>query len=278
LIRIAKIIKEDDPMKFSKCFLVISFCILMGSCLEDYDPHFYLNDYEDQLAAWNEQNMLDYRISLTHYFRNSDDSPMNAVIIVKNGIPETSKPPEWITSGEKSTIPEFFSFIMEEKDKIQRGGYLSAYFDPEYHYPKQITARVGEDFRKNTRSTGPDWSWDIYLRPLVEKEKEAWDNLNILDYQLKLSFTDVYEISKQAIITVKNGIPESSDPPEWLLSGKKSTIPEFFSFIKDEEEIDRSNFRVSYDHIYHYPSYIGTPFSGTSEEYYWRITLILPGK
>jgi hypothetical protein len=266
-------------MKIAKSFFIIVLCVLLGNCSDDiYAPYIHILDYENQLAVWDKQNMRDYRLSLSHLSNNGYTLKQQAVIIVKNGIPESSDPPEWLTSGEKSTVSDFFSFIMKEKNKISRGGYLYAYYDPEYHYPNRIIALAGKGSGARYRDSVPDWSWYIDLRPLTDKVQETWDNLNIVDYKLMLKFSDNNANSKQAIINVKNGIPESSEPPEWLTSGEKSTIPEFFSFIKDEENIDRSNFRVSYDHIYHYPSYIGTPFLDGSEAYNWRITLILPGK
>jgi hypothetical protein len=74
----------------------------------------------------------------------------------------------------------------------------------------------------------------------------------------------------KAVIYVKNGIPESSDPPSWLEDGRLSTIPEFYSYIKQVEEgiknvpksdYKRASFNVSYNTEYHYPNYIATYFS-----------------
>jgi hypothetical protein len=253
-------------MKFTKCFIIIGLCILMGSC-NIYGPSINIGDYENQLEAWNKQNMLDYRL------RVSKSPSKQAVIIVKNGIPERSEPPEWLTSGEMSTIPEFFYFIKESQKEIKNGGCLIANYNTEYHYPKVISAQVGGGFIISIQNEEPDWSWKIELTPLVEKEQEAWENLNIFDYQLSLTYS-YNGNEKQAVINVKNGIPESSDPPEWLTSGEKSTIPEFFSFIKEGEEGKIiSPFIISYNRAYNYPIYIATRSSSTNIWTIWRINL-----
>jgi hypothetical protein len=79
----------------------------MGSCPLDLEID--IGDYEYHWKEWNRQNMIDYQIGVFHF--NSNGGGGDAVIIVKNGVPESSDPSEWLAIGKKSTIPDFFSFI-----------------------------------------------------------------------------------------------------------------------------------------------------------------------
>jgi len=111
-----------------------------------------------------------------------------------------------------------------------------------------------------------------------EGQLAAWNSLNMLDYRIKVK----YCLRWTAVTTVKNGIPESDDPP-----GKKLTIPAFYSFIKEEEHRIRDsykkgwaycNFYVTYNDEYHYPNWIFSEDSHTgSSGEYWEITLTPPG-
>jgi hypothetical protein len=190
-----------------------------------------IGDYENQLNVWNSQNMLDYKLMLNYRDLVNDDSK-EVVINVENGVPESSDPPEWLADGEMSTVPEIYSFIKEEVERIKNANSLESLFvhnyDIDYHYPRLIHM---------TGLSGFVWTWDIELTPPVENAEEVWNKRNLFDYELSLIYTDIIGgLKKEALITVRNGIPESSDPPEWLESGEKSTILDFFSFIKGEEK------------------------------------------
>jgi hypothetical protein len=286
-------------MKLTKCFLVIGLCVLMGSCPVEINYQYMninIGDYDNQLAAWNDQNMLDYQLLLV--YKSFGDS-IRAFITVKNGIPENSNPLEWLASGEKATVPEFFSFIMEQKERIreeekleeeekfkkkkpffEEAGFFHVFYDSVYYYPSSIS------YAKNTTSSerSSDWSWSINMIPLVENEQNKWNSRNMSDYKLSLNYYHNGG-SERAVITVRNGVPESSDPPEWLASGEKATVPDFFSFIKEEEErlkevraAKDGYFYVVYDPVYHYPKSITTTtdYTGTilyGNDYRWQITL-----
>jgi hypothetical protein len=110
-----------------------------------------------------------------------------------------------------------------------------------------------------------------------EGQLSAWNSQNLLDYQLSVEERD-HTGGDKADIYVKNGIPESSDPPSWLEDGWLSTIPEFYSYIKQVEEgirnvpksdYKRASFKVSYNTEYHYPNYIATNFSYGSDKGAW---------
>jgi hypothetical protein len=56
-----KIIKEGNPMRLIKCVVVFGSCLLFGACIFwKGDLDIDIGDYENQLDAWNSQNMLDY--------------------------------------------------------------------------------------------------------------------------------------------------------------------------------------------------------------------------
>jgi hypothetical protein len=85
-----------------------------------------------------------------------------------------------------------------------------------------------------------------------------------------------------AYVTVKNGIPESSDPPAYLKAGFTSTIPGFYSFIKEREQAIRDTYengnssyslKVNYNTEYHYPRSITFRFNGSLTTR-WLITLM----
>jgi len=254
-------------MRFTKCFIVLCLCLFIEAC---YIPTIDIGDYANQLKEWDRQNLLDYKLRLSYYHGSN---LKNAVVIVRNGIPESSDPPEWLAGGEKSTVPEFFSFVKEEKNKNTNDLSLHVSYDTVFHCPRYI-----ERGDRSSHSTGPVWGWSIELILMPEKQQEAWDSLNILNYKLHLDYYDpsINRTLKKAVVTVKDGIPESSDPPEWLASGEKSTVPDFFSFVKEEETrledfilTPRDYVDVSYDSVYYYPTYISTDFV-------WYIELILP--
>ena len=275
--------KGDNSIRVAQFFVVLCLCLFMGAChISGHMSHqINIGDYDKQLEAWNNRNMPDYRFRLSYYYRDKrGDSIKGAVITVRNGIPESSDPPEWLAGGEMSTVPEFFSFIRKEKNKLMN---TEATVDPEavlhlftsyntvYHYPANISLSYGG-------FPGFGWNWSIDLLPMAEYVQEAWDGLNILDYKLRVEYYDYLNNRplKEAVITVKNGIPESSDPPEWLAGGEMSTVPEFFSFIKAEETRWGGVYSYSdrlmagYNIEYHYPYHISAP------GYRWDIELILP--
>jgi hypothetical protein len=231
----------------------------MGSCL-DFSPEIDFGDYEYHFNEWNRQNMRDYKFSVIYYNRIEDGSrTKGAFVSVRNRIPESSNPPEWLARGEMSTVPEVFSFIQKEGKRIKDANAAESFrvgYNDEYHNPSSITVWS----KKGIQNTEPVREWYFKLVPSVEYEQGEWDRRNMQNYQLWLEYTDFDSGSKkEAIIIVKNGIAESSDPPEWLESGEKSTIPEFFSFIKEKEErLDGSYFTVRYSHDYHYPDFIRT--------------------
>jgi len=124
----------------------------------------------------------------------------------------------------------------------------------------------------------PDDPWIIINIGYYEYHLEEWNKQNILDYQLSLYYEHYSSHShtkEEADVNVKNGIPVSSNPPAWLVNGMKSTIPEFFSLIKEEEknfrEIGPDFFEVLYNVEYHYPRIISYNFNNTSWE--WEISL-----
>jgi hypothetical protein len=162
--------KEDNPMKSIKCIIIFPLCFLMGSC--PVGPEIDIGDYEYQLEKWNNQNLLDYTLVLSFSDRRSEYTVKRAVITVRNGIPESSDPPEWLTSGEKSTVPNFFSFIKKEEKKIKEyndSSRLIAKYNTEYHYPRFIQRRPIGGIQNP--EPFPVWTWIIALSPLAENEQ-----------------------------------------------------------------------------------------------------------
>ena len=131
----------------------------MWSCLD----YISVGDYEEHLKKWNKLNILDYQLSLSLRKNIDDNFPKKAIIIVKNGIPESSDPPSWLTNGEKSTIPEFFSFINKEVKRLDnvkhsKKGYFRVWYNIVYHYPTEIYSN--------------DYNWNIELTLQGETEQE----------------------------------------------------------------------------------------------------------
>ena len=125
----------------------------MWSCLD----YISIGDYEEHLEAWNRMGLLDYKLSLSYRPDLDDEFPQKAIIIVKNGIPESSDPPSWLTRGEKSTIPDFYSFIKNEEKRLQKvkhlkKSYLKVKYNIVYHYPSYISFK--------------DYTWEISLTSL----------------------------------------------------------------------------------------------------------------
>jgi hypothetical protein len=142
-----------------KGFIVLSLFLLLGACdsSDDYNLSIDIHDYEEQLAAWNSQNMLNYQLAVKY---RGNGGGWTAVINVNNGIPETSDPP-----GRGLTIPVFYSFIKQEerriRDEYKKGGpHCSFYaaYNTEYHYPNWIFSEDG-----HIGSSGE--YWEITLTP-----------------------------------------------------------------------------------------------------------------
>jgi len=135
-------------MRFIQGFIILCLCVLLGTCFSDDGTlEIDIGDYESQLAAWNSQNMLDYQITVD-YFRYIGE-PIEAVITVKNGIPENSDPPSWLKDGRLSTIPEFYSYIKKEEEQKRKEpkkeyirSSLNVSYNIEYHYPNSISSDV----------------------------------------------------------------------------------------------------------------------------------------
>ncbi|MDR0472576.1 MAG: DUF6174 domain-containing protein [Treponema sp.] len=112
-----------------------------------------------------------------------------------------------------------------------------------------------------------------------EAQLAAWNSQNMLDYLISVEISSIATgLRDEAVISVKNGNPECSDPPSWLEEGRLSTIPEFYSFVKEVEERKRkepkneysiSSLKVSYDTEYHYPNYISDSVSHGSADGAW---------
>ena len=113
-------IMSNKFIRFIKYFIILPLCLLMWSCLD----YISIGDYEEHLEAWNRMGLLDYKLSLSYRTDLDDEFPQKAIIIVKNGIPESSDPPSWLTRGEKSTIPDFYSFIKNEEKRLQKVKHL----------------------------------------------------------------------------------------------------------------------------------------------------------
>ena len=127
-----------------------------------------------------------------------------------------------------------------------------------------------------------------------EAQLAAWNNQNMRDYLLYVSIFDFTGMPTDALVTVKDGTPVSSDPPSWLEEGRRSTIPEYYSLIKSEEKeiitkhkkttTDSYTLTVKYNTEYRYPKYIYSEVShkplipGNWSGTRWEITLTpLPG-
>jgi len=286
-------------MKVAKSFFIFGLSLLMGTCVSwEGDLDIDIGDYENQLIAWNSQNMLDYQL----YVRDTTGHiPEEAHVTVKDGVPESSDPSYWLEYHQKSTIPEFYSYIKKlEKDKRDeyKGGNcsLKVSYNNKYYYPCEITWKV-DNFISQL--------YLISLMPLEEGELEidigdyegqltAWNSQNMLDYRVKVLSDDNNRRGLSYII-VKNGITKNIYNPERVMDGKKATIPEFYSFIKEEEHrvrirhqeniIDSYSFKVKYNYLYHYPNYIETSHLstlmigtvGNGNDKTWTISLIPMG-
>jgi hypothetical protein len=123
----------------------------MGTC-DSYKGYLEIDigDYENQLKAWNRQNMLDYQMQVNYETNHQRGRVEGAVITVKNGNPESSDPPEWIEDHwDISTVPDFYSLIKEvEKNyrdwhkESNNSYFLKARYNPDYHCPCEIVSTV----------------------------------------------------------------------------------------------------------------------------------------
>jgi hypothetical protein len=114
-----------------------------------------------------------------------------------------------------------------------------------------------------------------------EAQLVAWNSQNMLDYQLWEEFSAPGWI-EGALVTIKNGIPVSSDPSYWLEDNSNNTIPDYFSFIKRIERDIKDdhkkgsftsyNLKVSYNTVYHYPHDITLKIDDYTKKWTIRLT------
>jgi len=116
-----------------------------------------------------------------------------------------------------------------------------------------------------------------------EYQWEAWNSQNMLDYQLivRYRYPNMAHIAK---IIVKNGTPEGNDSTSkgWIKNGLPSTIPEFYSRIKNYEKNMKDahnngdkrsmSLEVSYNTEYHHPNSIVSKDNGYITV--WKISLV----
>jgi hypothetical protein len=131
-----------------------------------------IGDYNNQLEAWNSQNMLDYQLVVR--FRNGSGKREYAEIHVKNGIPVSSNPPERIAEGRGlKTVLEFYSYI-KEREKAMRDWHkettdrysLKVRYDTTYHYPCEIVSSIS--YTSQLGQTVDNTStWTISVRPFA---------------------------------------------------------------------------------------------------------------
>ena len=156
-------------MRLIKFIIIPLYLLIIGCKAPDVDID--IGNYNYNLEAWNNQNMLDYQLTLVYSY---DGGSERAVVIVKNGIPESSDPPTWLSNDMKSTIPDFFSFIIyisERKDRVRDGrfynttnGFFKVRYDFKYYYPSLISYA----YRTTHSDRSSDWFWEIKLEPLEE--------------------------------------------------------------------------------------------------------------
>ena len=276
--------------------IVISICLFINACdLWEGDLDIDIGDYEEQLAAWNNLNMLDYQIEVKHWDVKQADG---ALITVINGIPG-SEPSSWLESGSTSTIPDFFSLIRSYEKKFRsshnNGDFkamsLRAGYNTEYHYPSEIISKYNGSTTQR---------FIISLMPLAEGVLEidtgdyenqlaAWNSRNMLDYRIKIhsswgNYNYDNRLGLVEIFNVENGIPDNDIYHSDFKN--KETIPKIYVFIKEEEErirneyngINRSYLKVQYDTEYHYPVQIDSGIDHLFGRYWrWEITLTPPG-
>ena len=263
-------------MRIVKIAAIIGLCILIMTCVLDQGSlSINIGDYDYHLSMWNSQNMQDFQIYVSHY---SGSYVEEAYVTVLNGISIASDPSYWLENARISSITEFYTLI-KHYEKVFTDSYNSGdkssmvfkvFYNTEYHYPSSITTiyngRTTQDFK-------------ITLMPLEEGILDIdivdynyhlamWNNQHMQDYKLQVIgyYGDFSYESLHIIETfnVSNGIPDNNNP--FSLFKNTKTIPEIFSFIKEEEERitnayngeNRSYLHVEYDEMYHYPTQISS--------------------
>jgi hypothetical protein len=113
----------------------------------------------------------------------------------------------------------------------------------------------------------------------------AWNTQNIHTYSLSIVDFNYINGGESAVVNVVNNIPINSIPPTWVQNRRKSTIPVFYTFIKDEEKRLRNIYKdgtnscwlnVIYNTEYHYPHKFSTlvKYKRGKEGYrYWELIL-----
>ena len=263
----------------------------MGTCALSYDADIDIGSYEYHLEKWNSRNLLDYMINLKLWGNNN---PISAKVTVKNGVVDSSIDPWWPNSDIIwYTVPGIYSLIKDIEKEIYDKRYgncrysLKVSYNDFLNYPASIIYEAkGHYYARYTIDVRGLEEGDLEIDiGDWEGHWEAWENQNMLNYRLEVTFsTDDYfasPTSSTALFEIVNGI--SVNNPNNFIYIKASTVPKIFDLIMAEEKSIkefhdgqfRASLNVQYNTEYHYPELIriADHFStGYSKQ--WEINLI----
>jgi len=275
-------------MRYVKVIGIFFLGLFMCACvIGKGDLEIDIGDYENQLAAWNSQNMNDYQLYVED---RGGYYPEFVFITIKNNIPEYSVPSYWLDYNRTSTIPDYYSLVKSYENKLtevhNKGDSsslsLKVSFNTEYHYPNKIITKVNKNFGQYFNITLMPFEEGMLEIDIgdYENQLEAWNDQNMLDYQIKEERRQGdYSYCSSGflrIFNIKNGNVEND------IYNNYYTIPEMYAFIKAEEERIRNVYNgtycsyltVKYDTEYHYPVQIKSRIGHHFGEYeQWEITL-----
>jgi len=264
--------KDANSMKFVTYFVALGLCLLTMACdsgVDDTDID--IGDYENQLEAWNAQNMLDYQIEEDFF---SPSRRQYTYLTVRNGVSESGSS-GILGMSSISSVPELYAWIINMKngDSNTSFGSFKVGYNTEYHYPNEIikTGRNSTDRWHFTVMPLEEGGLDIDIGE-YEAHLEGWNTQNMLDYQLKVMTShgryNYNSVKISANYNIKNGIP-NRDIVSFYDDLKEATVLEIYALVKEEEErirnayngTDRSYLHVQYNTEYHYPTQISLGIS-----------------
>ena len=160
-------------------YIIVFALILIDqtSCIIDRNgPDIDIGNYEKNLENWNSQNLLNYQLTIRYDNYLDDNVTEHVIIIVKNGIPESSNPPKWLEKGQISTVLDFFSYIKKEEKRFRGNNSpltKTGYFEVSYHYNLYYPNNIRAAISTSASNRSPHLRWEISLMPLEEIQTEA---------------------------------------------------------------------------------------------------------
>ena len=156
-----------------KLFFIISFLgILLMACNFD-EPilDIKIGNLKQQIDLWDKQNIDNYQLDIRLF--DYTGPPIEVSLVIQNGY-LVNPDPLWSPDIYPSTIPDFFSFIEQNVERIKIESNTTSntnyrfhvFYDEELHYPVLIIDTASKTKPKNADGNSSSLRWEISIYPM----------------------------------------------------------------------------------------------------------------